>query len=250
MSSSLPATASDEDRLVALADIEGRPGALSQRVYDVLRAAIFDLVFPPGAVLRKGAICERLGVSRSPVTEAFTLLQTEGLVEVVPQSGTRVTRLSMDELQEQAFLRDAIEVAAAARVAMTRTDAQLTELTRNLRLQHLLQEDGDDIGFYQADEAMHALILGFTGYRSVPDITRAVAVQLKRARMMLLPEAGRIAETLDEHDRIVDAIRAQDAEAASAAMRHHLAQLLTRLAPLEAAHPEYFRPAAPSRRTV
>ena len=225
----------------ALADIEQLDGPLSQRVYTALRDAILDMKLDPGAVLRKAAICEQFGVSRSPVAEALTRLSGDGLVDVIPQSATRVTRFSLDEIREECFLRDAVEVAAVKRVAETRTDDQLVQLTRNLRMQTLLVEDKDFLGFFEADEAFHKMILEFTGFRSVAAIAGQLALQLRRVRMLVLPEEGRPAETVAEHAAILDAIRDEDPQAAATAMRHHLAQLINRIEPLEQQHPDFFR---------
>jgi len=70
-------------------DINSLDGPLGQRIYTVLRDAILSMSFEPGTVLRKGALCEELGVSRSPVAEALSRLSSDGLVDIVPQSATR-----------------------------------------------------------------------------------------------------------------------------------------------------------------
>jgi len=223
--------------------IDGLEGPLGQRIYSALRTGILDLRFTPGMVLRKGALCEQLGVSRSPVAEALGRLSSDGLVDIVPQSATRVSRFSMEDLREESFLREAVEVAAVAKVADAHTDDQITRLTRNLRLQGLLVEDADFQGFFQADEDFHELILDFTGFPKVALAANQMSLQLRRARILLLPEKGRPEEAVAEHCAILDAIRAHDAEAARTAMSLHLRQLITRIAPLERQHPDYFRSA-------
>ncbi|UTW12107.1 GntR family transcriptional regulator [Marinobacterium rhizophilum] len=224
-----------------LTNIEDLSGSLAQRVYQSLHEAILSMDYPPGTILRKGAICEQLGVSRSPVSEAIARLSADGLVDVIPQSATKVSCLSMDEIREASFLREALELAAVSRVAERRSDEQLTQLTRNLRLQELLVDDGDFAGFYAADEEFHALLMEFTGFPGVSSVAASVSLQLKRARMLLLPEAGRPAEAVKEHKAVVDAIRASDPGAAQAAMKHHLGQLISQIEPLENQHPDLFR---------
>lgn len=231
----------DEVNPDVLTGINALEGSLVQRVYESIKAAIFALEFPPGAVLRKGVICDALGVSRSPVSEALTRLASEGLVEIVPQSATRVSRFSMTEIREGAFLRQALELAAATKVATDRTDAQLAQLSRNLRLQFLLIEDADYAGFYQADEEFHACLMDFTGFSRMTAVAQNVSLQVTRARILLLPTSGRAAETIVEHTAILDAIRAKDPEAARHAMCEHLGQLVTRLEPLERDRPELFK---------
>lgn len=223
-------------------DIDGLDGPLGQRVYSALRNSILDMSFEPGMVLRKGALCEQLGVSRSPVAEALGKLSSDGLVDVIPQSATRVSQLSLSELREESFLREAVEVAAVAKVAQERTDDQVTKLARNLRLQGLLVDDKDFQGFFEADVAFHELILGFTGFSKVVAAAGQMSLQLQRARMLLLPEDGRPAEAVAEHHIILDAIKARDGDAARAGMSQHLRQLIERIEPLERQHPGYFRP--------
>lgn len=218
-------------------------GSLSQRTYLSLREAIMDLRYRPGEPLRKGDICAALGVSRSPIAEAIARLAQEGLVEVVPQAGTYVARFSMAEIREGAFLREAIEVAAVEVLAPAIAEADLVTLQRNLRLQASLVEDGDAEAFYAADRAMHETILAATGYRRLMAVAETAWVHVNRARQLVLPVPGRIAETLEEHRAIVAALEARDAAAARAAMQAHLRQLMRFLSPLEAAHPELFAPA-------
>ena len=218
-------------------------GSLGQRVYQTLREGILSLAFRPGEILRKPEICDALGVSRSPVADAVARLASEGLVDVIPQAGTFVARFSMSEIREGAFLREAIEVAAIERVAAVITEDQLTQLRRNLTVQAALLADGDVSGFYQMDAAMHELLLSFTGFRKLAQVSETAWLHVNRARQLILPVPGRIAATLEEHRAILAALEARDADAARIAVRDHLRQLITYLEPLERDRPELFDPA-------
>jgi DNA-binding GntR family transcriptional regulator len=215
-------------------------GSLAQRVHACLREAILTLSLRPGDILRKPEICETLGVSRSPVSEAVARLAVEHLVRIVPQAGTYVARFSLEEIREGAFLREALELAAVERVAEQVTEEQLVLLRRNLRLQEALVADGDIAGFYQMDSAMHELILSFTGYRRVAAMADSAWVHVNRARQLLLPEPGRVGATLGEHRAIIAAIEARDPLAARAAVRAHLGQLIGLLEPIARRHPDLF----------
>lgn len=227
---------------VRLPSLDAYEGSLATRVYQSLKDAILSLDYQPGEILRKVEICEHLGISRSPVSEAVTRLAAEGLVDVVPQAGTFVARFSMSEIREGAFLREALELAAVEMLAETITDEQILELRRSLRIQKVLVEDDDVAGFYKLDAEMHELIFSFTGFRRLAQIAETSWLQVNRARRLVLPNRRRIAETLEEHRAIVDALEARDPELARSATRTHLRQLLRYLEPLEREHPKLFQP--------
>lgn len=226
--------------LPALQPLDDFTGSLSQKVYMSLKQAILSLAFQPGELMQKSQICKQLGVSRSPVTEAMARLASEGLADIVPQAGTYVTRFSMAEIREGAFLREALELAAVERVAVTITEEQLMLLKRNLRIQEALMEDGDTAGFHQMDAQMHELILSFTGYRRLASLAETAWIHVNRARHLNLPRPGRMQATLAEHKAIVAALEARDPEAARQATRHHLGQLIRLLEPLVEERPELF----------
>ena len=224
----------------ALTPLDEYAGSLAQKVYMSLKQAILTLAFRPGELMQKPDICAELGVSRSPVTDAMARLASEGLVDIVPQAGTYVTRFSMAEIREGAFLREALELAAVERVAQTISEEQLVLLRRNLRIQEALMEDGDTAGFHQMDSRMHELILSFTGYRRLAALAETSWIHVNRARHLNLPMPGRMQATLTEHKAIVAALEARDPQAAREATRHHLSQLIKQLEPLVAERPELF----------
>jgi len=226
----------------ALMPLDRFVGSLGQRVYQCLRQAILSLAYGPGEILRKPEICEALGVSRSPVADAVARLAAEGLVDVVPQAGTFVARFSMEEIREGAFLREAIELHAVDRVARRISDDQLQRLRRNLTVQAALLADDDIPGFYQADAAMHELLLSFTGFRKLAQVSETAWLHVNRARQLILPVPGRVEATLSEHRDILAALEARDPVAARAAVKLHLGQLLRFLEPLEQERPDLFRP--------
>src|SRR5256714_7548791 len=133
---------------------QGRGGTV-QRVQDVIRDAIVRLDLPPGTFIDKAALCERLGVSRFPVSEALGRLAAEGLVEVLPQRGTRVTRIRFAEVHQAMFIRRALEVEAVRAVARGADAGLLAALDRNLHDAKLALEAGDRTAFHALDLAFH-----------------------------------------------------------------------------------------------
>jgi len=232
----------EKDTDQQLMPLDSFSGSLSTRVHLVLKDAILSLFYKPGEILRKTEICETLGVSRSPVTEAVAKLAAEGLVEVVPQAGTFVSRFSMDDIREGAFLREALEVAAVEYVALNITDQQKVLLRRNLRMQEALAEDGDVEGFLQMDADMHNLIMSFTGFKRLATLADTTWTQVSRARHLHMPTPGRMQTSVAEHAAIVAAIIDGDPETAKQAIRNHVRQLVKYIEPLETERPELFKP--------
>ncbi len=203
----------------------------------VLRDEIVGMVLLPGAALQDRVLSDRFGVSRTPVREALLRLADDGLVTILPQSGTFVSRIPVAAVQEAAVIRQALEavtVAAAAQRGDTAAlDPLLTEQRRAARA-------GDQRAFHAADEAFHAALAVAGGYPGIWTVLRGVKTHIDRARLLTLPVPGRMKQVITEHRRIRDAVAAADPDAAQAAMRGHLAVMIPDVARLQAEQAGYF----------
>lgn len=209
-------------------------------VYDELRQDILTLRIEPGTALDKANLCDRFGTSRSPVNEAIQRLSHDGLVDLVPQSGSYVTRLSITAIAEGVFLREAIEVAAAIHVAERADPVVFRALRRNIAMQEMLAADGDLDGLHDMDKQLHALILDATGHRSLVDVAADVGLRLERARRLALPTGERSADLVEEHRSIVEAISGRDHKVIRDAVTTHLRKLNERIGPVARQLPHYF----------
>ena len=223
-----------------LTRINAAPTSLKQKVYFNLQKSIIELEYKPGELLKKQELCKEFGISRTPLSEAIALLMQDGLVEVVPQAGTYVARLSMDDLHEGAFIREALEIAAIKLLAGIITEPQLVKLRRNLRLQRVFIDDEDFQGFYALDAQFHAMLLDFTGFEKLNRVANSAWINVDRVRRLLLPISGRVEETYQEHVEIFGTLERGHQTEASNALEKHLRKLMTYITPLEKSHPEYF----------
>ena len=223
-----------------LQNLNAFSGHLSDRVYASLKAAILSMDFEPGAVLRKGPICEALGVSRTPVSDAILKLEADRLVEIIPQSATRVSKLSMKEIREDVFLREALEVSAAEFAAQHRTDALIESLKDCLQTQKKHLANGDQSAFFQSDQRFHSQIVECCQIDRLKTTISFVSNHMDRARLVLLSAPGRSQDTIAEHHKILEAIESGDLVAVRVAVQSHLRQLIKRLAPLEKERPDLF----------
>lgn len=226
-------------------------GGTTVRVVAVLREAIVSLELPPGTQLDKAALCERLGVSRFPVSEALSRLQAEGLVEIRPQSGTIVSLIRLSDVRENLFLRRALEAEAVRSLAANMPSDVLAALQRNIRYQKAAASAGDPAGFHKLDLEFHEIIFTALGFERVKATVESARLGLDRIRR-LLASKRRHKLTYDEHARIVTALAAGDGDAAAGAMIEHLDAVMVELMSLAEKQPEIFadRVAQPVRKAA
>ena len=209
------------------------------RVHSALREAIVQLDLKPGEFLDKQAIAGRMGVSRFPVGEAMNRLAAEGLVDIIPQSGSRVALIKISDTRENMFLRRALEVETVRRLAAQASPALLDQLASNLRYQKAAIEAKDLKGFHGFDLAFHALLQDHLGFERVRSATETARLGLDRVRR-LLNTRRRLELTLAEHKAIVAALETHEGDAAARAMSGHLDAVMAELETFARERPELF----------
>jgi DNA-binding GntR family transcriptional regulator len=214
-------------------------GGATLRVVDALREAIVSLELEPGTMLDKTALCERLGVSRFPISEALSRLQAEGLVEIQPQKGTIVSLIRLSDARENMFVRRSLETEAVRQLAGSIGEDTLTALRRNLRYQKAAVDAGDKQGFHKLDLGFHEILLDSLGYPKVKAAAESARQGLDRVRR-LLASPERHARTRVEHERIVDALVARNGDRAADAMIAHLEAVMMQLVSLANKQPNLF----------
>lgn len=215
---------------------QGRGGTV-QRVADVVREAIVRLELPPGTAIDKAALCERLGVSRFPVSEALGRLAAEGFVEILPQRGTRVARIDLSDCRQAMFIRRALEAEAMRAIAPRADAALLTALDRNLREQEDVLATDDNVRFHELDLELHDLLLTFLGFDRVKSACETARGSLDRARLFMCTPTRKLS-TFAEHQAIIAALKRRDARAAVAAMDAHLDAVMAELIEFAGRNPD------------
>ncbi|CAM3881711.1 GntR family transcriptional regulator [Kibdelosporangium persicum] len=197
---------------------------LRDTVYESIRQMLMDHVLEPGARLSIDGLARELRVSPTPVREAMTKLESDGLVAKRPHAGYVVAPLmdqvSLDNLVE---IRLLLEPAAARRAAGNATEAQITEM-RALVETMTAYPAGENYEHYRdfavQDARLHRLIAEASGNPLIADaLTRLHAHTHSYRRYFTV---GIAAETTREHDQIVSSIAAHNADAAEAAMIRHI----------------------------
>ena len=214
-------------------------GNVTSFVEKELREAIVRLVLPPGMVLDKPAICARLGVSRFPVSEALARLQAEGLVDILPQRGSTVSRIRMADVAEFMFMRKALESEAIRLLVDSGGAHVVAGLAETLEAQTIAAEADDRDTFHALDCAFHEALLTALDFRRVKSIIEGARANVDRARRAI-QSPRRDVTTIAEHKAILDGIVSGDGERAAGAMRAHIDAVMEELTKFAADHPELF----------
>jgi len=211
-------------------------GNVTAAVTEQLRRAIVTLALKPGEVLDKGTICDRLGVSRFPVSEALARLQADGLVDIQPQRGSTVSRVRIADVEEYMLIRKALESEAVRVLIDNRTPSRLSALADNLAAQRATT---DREAFHQLDLGFHDLLLAGMRFDKLRAVIETARANLDRARRLTITPR-RLAVSVAEHEQIFAAIVAGDAAAATMAMRTHIDSAMADLFTLARERPELF----------
>jgi DNA-binding GntR family transcriptional regulator len=220
--------------------IEVTTGSAAERVEASLRRSIIALDVLPGTRLSEQEIAVRHGVSRQPVREAFIGLSRTRLVEVRPQRGTVVTKISVSRLMQARFVREAIETAVARRACEAFDPLSRQRIDDLLELQAERAAAGDHAGFQRADTLFHAALAEGAGCALAWEAVQDVKAHLDRACQLTIPDAAAMLPLVDQHRAILAGLDARAPEAAAEAMRHHLWEIVRALPRAEASYPDLF----------
>jgi GntR family transcriptional regulator, rspAB operon transcriptional repressor len=211
-------------------------------VYGELKEAILSGALEPGSLIDKARLCEKLGVSRFPVSAAVSRLAYDRLVDVEPQHGSFVTRISLNDVRERLFIRGALEGEIAAEAARRMTGADTDALAANLKQEAAAVAAEDRASFYTLDVAFHRILTDRLGMARAGDVLESLRVHLERTRRLTMFNVGQLRASLNEHSVIAAAIEAKDPAAAREAMKHHLSVTGARLETLAKQQPDLFSP--------
>jgi DNA-binding GntR family transcriptional regulator len=194
---------------------------------DLLREAIICGELAPGTRLMLDELSQRYNVSMTPIREAFSLLESEGLIAQSPHKGAVVTGLDREELLELYAIRAAMEELATLHGVPQLTDDNLAEMAR--LAQTLEQFKGSQDGFLDIDKQFHRVVYRAAGSRRWMETIELLWQRSRRYMLASTSASGAIASLHADHRAILIACRARDAARAAEAIRMHLKRSEERL---------------------
>lgn len=210
-------------------------------VVRVLRHNIINLNLKPGQLVSENEIAEVLGISRTPVREAFIELSKESLVEIYPQKGTCISPIDMDVVEETRFLRCAVEKAVAKLCCDVFTESDIAYLEENVRLQEeCIAASKDYKHLLSLDNSFHEYLFKACNKKMIYGLIKSAMAHFDRVRILNLLEMD-MEVTVKEHKQILEAIKNKEKEMAEKFMEQHLTRVIFDMSYLKEKHPEYFK---------
>lgn len=213
---------------------------IAPQLVAALRQGIAEMKLRPGEALSEKDIAARFGISRQPVREAFIKLSEAGLVEIRPSRGTFVMKISVREVADARFVREAIEADIARDAARLARPSDIARLRALLAGQRAAAAENDYWRFNESDEDFHRAIADIVGCDYAWRVVESARFQTDRVRYLSLPEASPIPLLIAQHGAIIDSMEAGDAAGTEQAMRRHLREILRALPQIAASNPDLF----------
>jgi DNA-binding GntR family transcriptional regulator len=225
---------------LVLSSQRARESSVRGQVYRLLLRDIVQCRAEPGQPLSEKEVAAALGVSRTPVREAFLQLAEDGLLIISPQRGTAVARISTRQVRQAQFVREVLERAVLAVDCRSATADACGGLDATLYAQRQAALRKDFPAFYAADDEFHAELARLSGFDGVGRLAGGAGAHLNRVRWLSLPEPHGIDHALGQHEEIAAALKVGHAQRADRVLTAHLRTVLGTLPAIRERFPGYF----------
>lgn len=208
----------------------------SREIFETLESEILSLKLKPGQLLSENALCDRFGVSRSPIRSVLQELRLCGLVTIEPYRGTYVTRMDLDIINQIIYQRVAVETFVLEDFCAQRDELELQRLRFlcGQMADSIRQEDFEPSRFYQLDSQFHEIWFASVHKQYLWDCIQRSDRHYTRFRMLDIVHFGSrsYAQILADHQEILRALEARDPSAFRPILKKHLFGGITRLGDL------------------
>jgi DNA-binding GntR family transcriptional regulator len=202
--------------------------SLRDQAYALLKNAIADTdIYDPNQELRldERQLTTALGVSRTPIREALSLLEQEGFIRTIPRRGIYIIRKSKREMIEMIQMWAALESMAARLATLHATDAEIATL-RHLFDEFQNSPPSEHLGEYSdANIAFHTAVIALGGSQTIVDATRNLLIHVRAIRRATITQSDRAARSIIDHLKIIEALERRDTELAERLTRQHTLDL-------------------------
>jgi DNA-binding GntR family transcriptional regulator len=195
---------------------------LHDTVVDHLRGFIVEGVLEPGKKLNERELCETLGISRTPLREAFKVLAHEGLIEISPNRGATVAKMSEAEIREMFELMSGLEAFSGELACERITPAEIAEIKSLHYAMLACRAQNDLAGYYSRNQTIHDRINEAARNPALRQVYVSINRRLQALRFRSNYQHAKWDRAIDDHEAMLEALDARDGKRLSAILRHHL----------------------------
>ena len=198
-------------------------------VFNTLRQAILTGELKPGERLMEIHLANKLGVSRTPIREAIRKLELEGLVNIIPNKGAYVTGISDKDVHDIYMIRSMLEGLCVRWATEHITQEQLEELDEIILLSEYHMDKGHSDQLTELDGRFHQILYEASKSRSLDHVLSDFHKYVQLARRTSVKTEERAIKSIGEHNEILNAIKAKDAEKAGNLATIHIMHVMENL---------------------
>jgi DNA-binding GntR family transcriptional regulator len=209
-------------------------------VYIALRKSIINLNLLPGTVISENEISLKYHVSRTPVREAFIHLSKEGLVHVIPQRETLVSRIDFNRVEQELFLRESLEMAVLQPFISRCQPDHIAELERIVETQIHAAKNNEFVNFLNYDDTFHRVFFEVAGHDLGWQVLESMCGHYHRVRLLAVLITGIARNIVSQHKTIILAVQRKDLQDARIKLNDHLHKINTEEKMLRERFPDYF----------
>lgn len=199
--------------------------SLTERTYETILAAVQSLTLTPGECVSIQELTNQLGVSRTPLRAALRRLEQDGLVAIVPYKGVCVAPISAKDVEEILELRILLESYAAGKATKLLSPDELAQAEKILEQMEKTHAEGRLLESATIGHQFHQLLLSKVDNHRLVGILRQLDIQYRRIRHYSADLRDRGATSIVQHEEMLRALKAGDAEQASQLMVEHLSSV-------------------------
>lgn len=196
--------------------------SLSGRVFRKIREDILSGKYKEHEELKEVAIGEELGVSRTPVREAFRQLELEGLIQIIPNKGAYVTGITAKDVKDIYMIRSLLEGLCARLATEKISKEQMEEMEENIYLAEFHADKGHMDQMAELDNRFHDILYEACDSKMLEQLLKDFHQYVLRVRQKTLSTNIRGRESNNEHRHIMEAIKAKDSAKAEALANKHI----------------------------
>ena len=206
-------------------------------IHAKLRHELVTLRLPPATRLSENELALRFGTSRAPVREALIRLADEGFIDILPQRGSFVSRISIGAMRRARFVREAIEISVVRQAATDGLSKRVrADIDKAIADQIAARDDAEK--FTLADDRFHSSLVEGIGIAQLWSVLEREKAQFDRVRFLSLPHTTPVEVLVEQHKAIISAIDARKPDAAADAMHAHMSEVLKITNTLVSRHPD------------